>query len=283
MTHLAACPRLHRLTFGHREITGAEIKQLANWEGLNYLTLTHATITKEALEAMALLPSLVSLEIIASELSDETLAHLKLPDTVIHLGLKQNNISGPGLAEMSKRAQNLKTLGLEFNDLTNEALPDLVGFTTVENLYLSYCLGITDEGIASGALQKMKQLRELRLRGLKVTDASVEALSAMTFLEKLSVRSTGVTWDGIDKLKKAMPKTYSLNETNSIILISASVLFANGQTADTAIPVFCQCSKPTASNTTTPTSIKGALDLMICRSRSTISKQPGAGRRFSMR
>ena len=92
---------------------------------------------KEALEAMALLPSLVSLEIIASELSDETLAHLKLPDTVIHLGLKQNNISGPGLAEMSKRAQNLKTLGLEFNDLTNEALPDLVGFTTVENLYLS--------------------------------------------------------------------------------------------------------------------------------------------------
>ncbi len=208
VTHLAACPRLHRLTFGHREITGAEIKQLANWEGLNYLTLTHATITKEALEAMALLPSLVSLEIIASELSDETLAHLKLPDTVIHLGLKQNNISGPGLAEMSKRAQNLKTLGLEFNDLTNEALPDLVGFTTVENLYLSYCLGITDEGIASGALQKMKQLRELRLRGLKVTDASVEALSAMTFLEKLSVRSTGVTWDGIDKLKKAMPKTY---------------------------------------------------------------------------
>ena len=81
VTHLAACPRLHRLTLGHREITGAEIKQLANWEGLKYLTLTHATITKEALEAMALLPSLVSLEIIASELSDETLAHLKLPDT----------------------------------------------------------------------------------------------------------------------------------------------------------------------------------------------------------
>ena len=54
----------------------------------------------------------------------------------------------------------------------------------------------------------MEQLRELRLRGLKVTDASVESLSEMTFLEKLSVRGTGVTRDGVDQLKKAMPETY---------------------------------------------------------------------------
>ncbi len=208
VTHLAACARLHRLTLGHGEITGAEIEQLANWEGLKYLTLTHATITKEALKAMASLPSLVSLEIFASELSDDTLAHLHLPDTVTNLGLKQNNISGPGLAQLAKRAQKLATLGLEFNDLTNESLPALAGFTALENLYISYCPGITDEGISSTSLQKMKQLRELRLRGQNLTDASVEALSAMTFLEKLSVRGTGLTWDGVDKLKKAMPDTY---------------------------------------------------------------------------
>ena len=54
----------------------------------------------------------------------------------------------------------------------------------------------------------MEHLRELRLRGLKVTDASVESLSEMTFLETLSVRGTGVTRDGVDQLKKAMPETY---------------------------------------------------------------------------
>ena len=44
--------------------------------------------------------------------------------------------------------------------------------------------------------------------GLNGTDASAEGLSELTFLEKLSVRGTGVTWDGVDKLKKAMPETY---------------------------------------------------------------------------
>ena len=52
----------------------------------------------------------------------------------------------------------------------------------------------------------MEHLRELRL-GLKVTDASA-ILSEMTFLETLSARGTGVTWDGVDQLKKAMPDLY---------------------------------------------------------------------------
>ncbi|QDT60377.1 Leucine Rich repeats (2 copies) [Stieleria bergensis] len=209
MTHLPACRRLHRLTLGYREITGAEIKQLANWKKLQYLTITHATLSDEALAAIGELPALKSLEIVASELSDDQLSHLRLPDTLATLGLQQNNISGPGLIQLANHAQNLTTLGLEFNDLNNQSLPALQGFTNVERLYLSHCRGITKEGIGSGSLQKMEQLRELRLRDLKdVTDASVEALSKLTFLNKLSVRGTNVTWDGVDQLKKAMPETY---------------------------------------------------------------------------
>ncbi|MDF1853797.1 MAG: hypothetical protein P1U85_23415, partial [Verrucomicrobiales bacterium] len=209
MTHLAACRRLHRLTFGYREITGAEIKQLANWKNLKYLTITHATLTDEALAAIGELPALKSLEIIASELSDDQLSHLRLPDTLTTLGLQQNNISGPGLEQLANHAQNVSTLGLEFNDLNNQSLPALKAFANVERLYLSHCREITGEGIGSGSLQEMEQLRELRLRDLKeVTDATVEALSTLTFLEKLSVRGTNVTWDGVDQLKKAMPETY---------------------------------------------------------------------------
>ena len=207
-THLAACPRLHRLTLGYREITGAEINQLANWKQLQYLTITHATLTGEALAAIGALPALKSLEIYASELSDDQLSHLRLPGTVSMLGLKQNNISGPGLEKLANHAQNLSFLGLEFNDLTNQSLSALKGFANLKKLYLNNCPGITEEGIGSGSLQKMEQLQELSLRGLKVTDASVEALSELAFLNKLSVRGTGVTWDGVDQLKKAMPETY---------------------------------------------------------------------------
>ena len=208
VTNLAACSRLHRLTLGFRKITGTEIKQLANLQKLQYLKITHATVTNEALAAIGMMPALKSLEIVASELSDDQLSHLRLPDSLTTLGLKQNNISGPGLAQLANHAQNLTTLGLEFNNLTNQALPVFNGFTNLKNLYLSYCPGINDKGIDSGSLLKMEHLRELRLRGLKVTDASVESLSEMTFLETLSMRGTGVTRDGVDQLKKAMPETY---------------------------------------------------------------------------
>ena len=75
------------------------------------------------------------------------------PDSLTTLGLKQNNISGPGLCTACELvAQNLlTTLGLEFNDLTDQALPVFNGFTNPgKSLYLSYCPGINDKVERSG-------------------------------------------------------------------------------------------------------------------------------------
>jgi len=205
--HLQACRRLSGLTLGYREVTADEIKRLAGWKGLRSLTITHAELSATALAALAALPAIISLELVACGITDDRLAQLRLPATVTTLSLRQNPLAGPGLAAID--SPSLKTLGLEHTDLADDSLSVLPAFTGLEKLFLSYCKGITDQGIRSGALQSMTQLRELRLRGLQqVTDAAVADLGKFGHLKTISVRGAGVSWDGVAQMKRAMPETF---------------------------------------------------------------------------
>jgi hypothetical protein len=42
----------------------------------------------------------------------------------------------------------------------------------------------------------------------KVTDASLDGLAGFGHLKTLSVRSVGITNDGVERLKKEMPETH---------------------------------------------------------------------------
>ncbi len=54
----------------------------------------------------------------------------------------------------------------------------------------------------------MGQLKELALRGVKnVTDASVDDLAKIKSLEHLNIRQNGITVEGWERLKKALPQT----------------------------------------------------------------------------
>ena len=205
--HLQACRRLSSLTLGHREITAEEIKRLAGWKSLRSLSITNATLSDEALTAFASLPAVTSLELAACGITDARLAHLRLPPTVTTLSLRQNLLAGPGLAALAD--QPLKTLALEYTDLSDDTLAVLPKFQTLEKLFLEYCERITDRGIRSGALQSMTHLTELRLRGMKqVTDASLDDLVKFGYLKTISVRGAGVSWDGVTRMKEAMPQTF---------------------------------------------------------------------------
>jgi len=80
--------------------------------------------------------------------------------------------------------------------------------TGVENLAMSYCTGVTDKGIQSGVLQKMTHLKQLGLRGMKqVTDASLDDLVKFGHLDHITIRETKISPEGVESMKKAMPKT----------------------------------------------------------------------------
>jgi hypothetical protein len=205
--HLKACRRLNSLTLGYREVTAEEIKRLAGWKSLRSLTITNATLPDDALSAFESLPAITSLELTACGITDTRLAHLRLPPMVTTLSLRQNPLTGPGLAALGD--QPLKTLALEYTDLSDDTLAVLPRFKTLDNLFLEYCERITDQGIRSGALQSMTHLRELRLRGMKqVSDASLDDLVKFGHLKTISVRGAGVSWDGVARMKEAMPETF---------------------------------------------------------------------------
>jgi len=205
--HLQECKRLSSLALGHREVTADEIERLAAWTGLRRLTITHATLSDAALEALAKLPTVDTLELIDCGLTDERLAHLRLPPKTVTLLLGRNEITGPGLVHLA--SGKLQTLGLEYNNLDDETIRHLPQLGTLKKLFLEYCEKLTDTGIRTGILQGMTHLEELRLRGMqKVTDASLDDLVKFGHLKTISVRGVGITNDGVERMKKGMPETH---------------------------------------------------------------------------
>lgn len=203
---LSACRRLTRLTLGGREVTAAELTALAKWPGLRQLLIENAQLRADELAALGLLPEVEELRLEDCRLKDEHLAELRRPPKLVYLGLERNEIAGPGLSALV--AWKLPGLGLEFNSISDKTLPHLTQLTSVENLGLSYCRGVTDEGIGSGVLQGMKHLKQLRLRGMKqVTDASLEDLLRFGHLEHINIRETKTSPETVARMKKEMPKT----------------------------------------------------------------------------
>jgi hypothetical protein len=204
--HLQACRRLNQLTLGYREITVEELKRLSEWPGLRRLTLIHARLSDEALAAFASLTTLEELRLEDCDLTDERLRRLQLAAATKSLLLERNEIDGPGLKHLVRLAPT--TLGLEFNNLRDETLNALPPLTSVVDLRLAYCRGITDRGIQSGTLQQMTNLKRLNLRGLKqVTNAALGDLEKFSRLEHIGLRETSVDANAVRRLRAALPNT----------------------------------------------------------------------------
>jgi hypothetical protein len=204
--HLKACPRLKELTLGYRAITADELGHLAEWKSLKKLTLIHAQLDDSALAALAKLPTVEEVELEDCGLTDERLKHLAPSPRLTTLTLSRNEIDGPGVAHLAKL--RLETLGLEFNNVSDSSLQHLTQLTSVEDLRLAYCRGITDRGIQSGVLQGMSHLKRLNLRGLKqITDASLNDLVRFSHLEHIGIRETSISRNGVQRMQQAMPKT----------------------------------------------------------------------------
>ena len=204
--HLQSCHKLSTLTLGYREISADELKTLAAWKSLRRLTLIHTQLSDDALRALSKLDTVEELHLQECGLNDDHLRHILGSPKLTRLSLERNEIEGPGLKHLA--ALNLKSLGLEFNDISDKTLHHLLQLTSLESLALNQCRGVTDVGVQSGTFQKMTHLKALGLRGLaSVTDASVDDLVKLSHLEHINVRSTKVSLDGVERMKRAMPKT----------------------------------------------------------------------------
>jgi beta-lactamase regulating signal transducer with metallopeptidase domain/5-hydroxyisourate hydrolase-like protein (transthyretin family) len=171
------------------KITDAGVKHLAGRTKLQHIHITNSQIGDGALEVFARLPDLKHLALEGSAFSDEGLRHLE--------GMKQ-----------------LRTLwiGMNRKPITDAGVRHLAGLTILERLGLQGA-SLSDEGIA--ALKALTELKLLfldgdgRPGGKRITDVSVDTLTALTKLQELHLPNTSITERGVMRLRE-LPKLKAL-------------------------------------------------------------------------
>ena len=152
-----------------RELTDAELPQLAKLQSVRWLSLAGTRITDAGLEQLSALPNLERL----------WLGHTAVTDT--------------GLASMQEMSR-LKRLSLAGIRVTDVGLRYLKGFTGLEGLDLAGTL-ITDDGLAH--LRQMANLKDLSIAGTRIGDSGLEHIAALTRLERLNLSATRMTDAGM--------------------------------------------------------------------------------------
>ncbi|MCM8570007.1 hypothetical protein NE848_11495 [Gramella jeungdoensis] len=96
-----------------------------------------------------------------------------IPSEMDHLNLRDENFTNEELCYITSRIRRIDRLDLDNNP-------------------------IDDEGLV--CLENLEYIRELRLKSMNITDASVESLCEMQDLELLHLGSTKVSCEGVRKL-----------------------------------------------------------------------------------
>lgn len=178
LAHITNLPNLEWVIITHSLIDGSGLKFLKNLPKLRYLNLTNSKITGPGLDELADCPALDSLWLSGAPLRDEGLANLKNLKQLKFLYLNDTLVSGPGLENL-KDLSNLQLLDLQNTGIKGPSLAPLAGII---------------------------KLKTLDVSGTHVGDEDLKTLSGFQ-LTWLGIKTTKVTPDGAEKLKKDLPST----------------------------------------------------------------------------
>jgi len=116
------------------------------------------------------------------------------------------------IAEILHLAPNVVEVDLARTKLTDDGLKAIGKLGRLTHLNLNRT-AITDDGLAH--LADLRSLRWLNLYGTAVTDASLVILAKHKKLEALYIWDTKITPEGADKLRKSLPDTKIVRETDA--------------------------------------------------------------------
>lgn len=181
LEHLSSLAALEELVLGGNKITGAGLRILRHLPALRSLSLSGAqkrnsgtwmvSLTDLDLDAVAGLRSLESLDLAGVRITDAGLARLKPLTHLTALNVSRTDVSAVGLEQL--KLSGLRRLSLHRAKRIDDAAAGiLAGAGELALLDVSETV-ITDAGLAR--LAGLKNLRQLFLRGSRVTNAGVAA------------------------------------------------------------------------------------------------------------
>ena len=134
--------------------------------------------------------------------SDSDLALIEKFTKVSVLKIQRGKITDAGMSSVGKLT-NLRELWIEGGIIGDEGLAQLSGLVELEILRL-VGLRFSDDGLIT--LQKFPKLTFLSLSGCGgITDGGIEYLAKLPNLESAILDRTGVTAEGVKKLREAKP------------------------------------------------------------------------------
>jgi Leucine-rich repeat (LRR) protein len=181
---------IRRLAFG-KGLTDDGLIQLKNMQSLQELEIETAKVTSKGIAALSQLSLLRALK----------LTNMKLPSN------EQWNALG--------KLTSLKRLTLRSlrSNVTDSHLAHLNGLQSLIDLYIDavvikdrnamYSMDITDKSLEH--ISKLQSLERLTLHGAKITDEGLKYLEKLKSLKEMDLQGCKVTEEGLQRLKKKLP------------------------------------------------------------------------------
>jgi hypothetical protein len=207
LTELRRMPQLRSLALRSTTLTDEGIRNLPPFPEVTWFVLTCQQATGAGLVHLDRFPKLESLKLELFGLKDEELRELPDLPHLYSLVLGEcREVTGSGLSRWKvwPRLKWFRTLRMPVTDGDLEAMASVD--TQLERLAVVDSPRLTDA--AAESFSKMQRLTILELTGCtRFTDDSVPALSRLQGLSRLDVTRTGLSPDGIAKLRQALPQT----------------------------------------------------------------------------
>lgn len=196
----------------------AALRDLARFKQLRYLNIG-VDATPAALKSLSALGQLDRLHLRFVRDNKTTLRDLQAMTNLTKLSLRSQAVNTAGMpafvanregrvndADVKQVAalSKLEELALRESQVTDAAMRDLASMPNLRVLDLSFS-SVTDAGIQQ--LAQAKQLKTLYLNNIAaVTNRSIVSLASIKTLEKVFVKDTFVTEEGVQKAKEINPK-----------------------------------------------------------------------------
>jgi hypothetical protein len=235
LKHLAACPTIEGIestdpVYG-AVFNDAGVKELAKLSKLQYLNLSHASLTDACLPTIAGFKNLTHLNLhsFGSLLKDVsplaglpklTHLHVSIPTgdaavkslkglkTLTDLSVSSGSVSGGNVTdEVFKLAQafpELSVLSIHVAQVTDAGLKEVKNLPGLTVLDLTGCTRLTDAGMVE--LKNLPKLTHIDLWMVPITDKGLAELAQIKTLTQIQLADTKVTKAGCDAFKKARPE-----------------------------------------------------------------------------